>query len=100
MKIFFISAFLGFLLISNSYSKEIIDCSKFTKLSKKYLECKSKNLRSTLDVGQEKAKKKIKLKVSNLDSSEVKKKFNKSKLKKALLKIKNSKTGSDLFNKE
>ena len=100
MKIFFISTILGFLLLSNSYSKEIIDCNKFSKLSKKYLECKSKNLKSTLNEGQEKAKKKIKLKVSNLDSSKVKKKFDKSKLKKALLKIKNSKTGSDLFNKE
>ena len=46
------------------------------------------------------SKQKIKSKVSKLESGEVKKKFDKSKLKKALLKIKNSKTGADLFKKE
>ena len=100
MKIFFISTFLTFLLLTSSFSDEVIDCNKFAKLSKKYLECKSKNLRSTLNESQDKAKKKIKSKVSKLESGEVKKKFDKSKLKKTLLKIKNSKTGADLFKKE
>ena len=100
MKIFIISAFLGFLLIAPTFSDEIIDCNEFSKLSKKYLECKSKNLRSSLNENQDKAKKKIKSKINKLESGEIKKKFDKSKLKKVLVKIKNSKTGSDLFKKE
>jgi len=109
-KLFFIASLLLF-TISISHSEEILDCDEFEKTSAKFLECKAKKLKSSLNKQTGKIKSKLNKKqkiakeniesnVKNIDSSEIKKKFDGSKLKKALLKIKNSKTGSDLLNKE
>ena len=49
---------LSLFVISNSYSAEIIDCSKETSLLKK-LNCKTKNLKSTLNEKQAETKEKI-----------------------------------------
>ena len=83
------------LVSTYSHSEEVVDCNKFEKIKTK-LDCKAKNLKTKLNENQSKAKKKV----SSLDNSETGKKFKKSKLGKALLKFKNSKTGSDLFEKE
>jgi len=41
------------LLTSNSYSYEIIDCSKYKKLSNEYLVCKANNIKTkTLSTGE------------------------------------------------
>ena len=80
------------LISSYSYSEEVVDCNKFEKIKAK-LDCKAKNLKTKLNESQSKAKKKV----SNLNESETGKKFKKSKFGKALLKFKNSKTGSDFF---
>ena len=68
-------------------SDEIIDCNQFDKLSAKYVECKAKNLKVTLNENQKKIK------------SNVEKKIKKSKFKETLAKFKNSKTGSDFLKK-
>ena len=83
-----------FIILISSYSnsEEIVDCNKFEKIKAK-LDCKAKNLKTKLNENQSKAKEKV----SNLDNSETGKKFKKSKLGKALLKFKNSKTGSDFL---
>jgi len=50
---------LIFLLSTNfSYSNENIDCSIFSKLSKEYIICKSKNLNSNLNKNVNKIKSK------------------------------------------
>ena len=95
----FIITFSLFIL-NNLYSEEVIDCNQFDKLSAKFLECKAQNLKSDLNKSQAKAKENIKSKIKTLDSSKAKKKFDKSKLKKILVKIKNSKTGSKILKKE
>ena len=69
------------------FSDEIIDCSKFDKISTKYVECKAKNLKKTLNENQKKIK------------SDTEKKIKKSGIKEKLIKFKNSKTGSDFLKK-
>tara|TARA_Y100000590_G_scaffold84203_1_gene94094 strand:+ start:369 stop:668 length:300 start_codon:yes stop_codon:yes gene_type:complete len=97
-KLFFIIMFSLF-LINNSYPdshlEEIIDCTQFEKLKDK-LDCKAKNLRTTLNKGQSKVKEKI----ENPGETEAGKKFKNSKLGKALKKFKDAKTGADLMNSE
>ena len=100
--IFFI--LLGYLcILPHSFSSEIIDCNQFDKLSAKYVECKTKNLKTTLNENQSKAKKKIAVSKesikSQIDQSETKKKFDSSKFKERLIKFKNSKTMSEFINK-
>jgi len=78
--------FMFFLSFSSYlFSDELIDCSQFDKISAKYLECKAKNLKITLNENQKKIK------------SDAEKKIKKSGIKEKLLKFKNSKTGSDFL---
>ena len=58
---------LSLFVISNSYSAEIIDCSKETNLLKK-LNCKAKNLKSTLNEKQTATKEKISKTAKDLKS--------------------------------
>ena len=88
----FISYF-GFL--SYSFSEDLIDCNQFDKISAKYIECKAKNLKSNLNKKQSE----MKSKVENVGETETGKSFKKSKFGQKLLKLKNSKTGSDFLKK-
>ncbi len=66
MKILFF-IILSLFISSNSYSAEIIDCSKETNLLKK-LNCKTKNLKSTLNEKQAETKEKISKTAKDLKS--------------------------------
>ena len=66
MKILFF-IILSLFISSNSYSSEIIDCSKETSFIKK-LNCKAKNLRSKLNKKQSETKEKISKTAKNLKS--------------------------------
>jgi len=70
-----------------------IDCSQFEKISAKFLECKtinlkgkSKELKLKVTIGAKELKEKI-----NTNAKNGKRKFNKSFLKEKLIKFKNSK---------
>ena len=80
MKILFF-IILSLFISSNSYSVEIIDCSKETNFFKK-LNCKAKNLKSILNENQSKTKEKISESAKNMKSN-----INKSEPKKKLDKI-------------
>ena len=83
---FIIFLFIIFFSYSSSlFSDEIIDCNQFDKISAKYVECKAKNLRNSLNESQKKVK-------SNLSTNK-----DVSLIKKKLLKLKNSKTLSDFI---
>ena len=58
---------LSLFITSPSYSAEIIDCSKETSLLKK-LNCKTKNLKSTLNEKQAETKEKISKTAKDLKS--------------------------------
>ena len=66
MKILFF-IILSLFISSNSYSVEIIDCSKETNFLKK-LNCKTKNLKSKLNEKQSNTKENISKKVKDLKS--------------------------------
>ena len=74
-----ITSLFSIVIISNSYSNEI-DCSKFEKLSAKFIECNAKKLKEKI----------------NEDIEDTKKNINENELTKKLKKFKNSKTLSDL----
>ena len=74
-----ITSLFSIVIISNSYSNEI-DCSKFEKLSAKFIECNAKKLKEKI----------------NEDIKDTKKNINENELTKKLKKFKNSKTLSDL----
>tara|TARA_B000000475_G_scaffold59752_1_gene47303 strand:- start:957 stop:1217 length:261 start_codon:yes stop_codon:yes gene_type:complete len=74
-----ITFLFSIVIISNSYSNEI-DCSKFEKLSAKFIECNAKKLKEKI----------------NEDIEDTKKNINENELTKKLKKFKNSKTLSDL----
>ena len=74
-----ITFLFSIVIISNSYSNEI-DCSKFEKLSAKFIECNAKKLKENI----------------NEDIEDTKKNINENELTKKLKKFKNSKTLSDL----
>ena len=83
---FIIFVFIFFFSFSSYLlSAEIIDCSQFDKISAKYIECKAKKLKATLNESQKKIK------------SDTEKKVKKSGIKEKLVKFKNSKTGSDFL---
>ena len=73
-----ITFLFSIVIISNSYSNEI-DCSKFEKLSAKFIECNAKKLKEKI----------------NEDIKDTKKNINENELTKKLKKFKNSKTLSD-----
>jgi len=81
-KIIFTILITSILSISNTEA-ENIDCTQFKKISAKYLECTTKNLK----VNSKELKQKITTKTKNS-----KKKFKKSTLNAKLLKFKNSKS--------
>ena len=99
MKNLFFVIIFSLFIINNAYTdshlEEIIDCTQFKKLKDK-LDCEAKNLKTTLNKGQIK----IKEKIENPGETTTGKKFNNTKLGKALKKFKNSKTGADLINSE
>ncbi len=64
MKILFF-IILSFFLFTNSYSIEILDCSKETSYIKK-LNCKAKNLKAKLNEKQAETKEKISNKAKEL----------------------------------
>ena len=78
-----------------------IDCTQFDKVSAKYLECSAKNLKEKSGV----LKLKVTLETEELkekiakNATDSKKKFNKSYLKKKLVKFKNSKTLTQFMEK-
>ena len=74
-----ITFLFSIVIISNSHSNEI-DCSKFEKLSAKFIECNAKKLKEKI----------------NEDIKDTKKNINENELTKKLKKFKNSKTLSDL----
>ena len=68
------------LLTINVHSEEIIDCSKYNKLSKLYIECKAKNIKKkTLSLGKNIVK--DTKDYQKKEWSEEKKKLNKAKEK-------------------
>ena len=91
--IFLFISYLSF--FSYSFSENLIDCSQFDKISAKYIECKAKNLKSNLNKKQSEMKSKVK----NVGETETGKNFKESTLGQKLLKLKNSKTGSDFLKK-
>ena len=66
MKILFFTI-LSLFILNNSYSAEIIDCSKQTNFFKKF-NCMQKNLKSKLNEKQSNAKKNISKKAKELKS--------------------------------
>ena len=88
-------------LITANVIAEKIDCTQFDKVSAKYLECPTKNLKEKSSelklkatVGAEELKEKI---TTNAKSG--KKKFDKLNLKKKLVKFKNSKSLIEFMEK-
>ena len=80
-KIIFIVLISSILSIANTQAE--IDCNQFNNLSKKFLDCKAKNLK----------KKTIGFKNKMIENAnESKEKIDKSSLKEKLVKFKNSKT--------
>ena len=99
-KIIFTTLITSVLIMSNAVAEKI-DCTQFDKVSAKYIECSAKNLKEKssklklkVTVGAEELKKKI---VTNTKDS--KKKFDKSSLKKKLVKFKNSKSLTEFLEK-
>ena len=66
MKILFL-IILSLFILNNSYSAEIIDCSKQTNFLKKF-NCMQKNLKSKLNEKQSETKEKISKAAKNLKS--------------------------------
>ena len=96
--LFFVIIFSLFIINNantDSHSEKIIDCTQFEKIKDK-VDCKAKNLKTTLNKSQTKVKEKI----ENPGKTTAGGKFKNSKLGKALKKFKNAKTGADLMNSE
>ena len=81
------------MLSQNSLAEEQ-DCNQYDKLSKEYAKCNSLLLKNkTLEIKENTSKKSIIIKDGTTKKiNDIKDKFNKSNLKKKLLKFKNSKT--------
>ena len=82
------------ILSPTNIKAEKIDCTRYEKISSKYLECAAKNLKEKSEifrlkatVGTEVLKEKI-----TKNAAESKRKFNTSNLKEKLIKFKKSKT--------
>ena len=101
MKKIISTALITWALITTNAIAEKIDCTKFDKVSAKYLECSAKNLKEKSSelklkatVGVEELKEKI---TTNAKYSKTK--FNKLNLKEKLVKFKNSKTLTKFMEK-
>ena len=99
-KIIFITLITSVLIMSNAMAEKI-DCTQFDKVSAKYIECSTKNLKEKSSelklkviVGAEEFKEKI---TTNAKNSKTK--FNKSSLKEKLVKFKNSKSLTEFMEK-
>ena len=99
-KIIFTTLITSVLIMSNAMAKKI-DCTQFGKVSAKYIECSTKNLKEKSSelklkatVGAEGLKEKI---ITNAKSG--KKKFDKLNLKEKLVKFKNSKSLTEFMEK-
>ena len=99
-KIIFTTLITSVLIMSNAMAKKI-DCTQFGKVSAKYIECSTKNLKEKSSelklkviVGAEEFKEKI---TTNAKNSKTK--FNKSSLKEKLVKFKNSKSLTEFMEK-
>ena len=82
-------------LTNITHSDEIVDCNKFDKLSKKYIECNAENLKNKTKEKTNILKDKTKNK-----TKEIKDKIDLNNTKKNINKFKKSKTLSDLFKKK
>ena len=82
------------ILISNNIFAEEKNCNQYDKLSKEYAKCNSLLLKNkTLDIKENTSKKTLIIKNDITNKiKDAKNKFNKSDLKKKLLKFKNSKS--------
>jgi len=101
MKKMIFTTLISCILITTNAIAEKIDCTKFDKVSVKYLECSANNLKEKSSelklkatVGAEELKEKI---TTNAKNS--KKKFNKLNLKEKLVKFKNSKSLTEFMEK-
>ena len=101
MKKTIFATLISWTLITANVMAEKIDCTQFDKVSVKYLECSANNLKEKSSelklkatVGAEGLKEKI---TTNAKSG--KKKFDKSSLKKKLVKFKNSKSLTEFMGK-
>ena len=101
MKKIIFTTLITSVLIMNNAIAEKIDCSQFDKVSAKYLECstinlkeKSSELKLKATIGAEELKEKI---TTNAKNGKIK--FNKSSLKDKLVKFKNSKSLTEFMEK-
>ncbi|MDB9956632.1 hypothetical protein OAD48_01075 [Candidatus Pelagibacter sp.] len=99
-KIIFTTLITWMLIIANAIAEKI-DCTQFEKVSAKYIECSTKNLKEKsselklkVTVGAEELKEKI---TTNAKSG--KNKFDKLNLKEKLVKFENSKTLTEFMEK-
>ena len=89
------------MLVTTNALTDKIDCTQFDKVSAKYIECSTKNLKEKSSelklkatVGVEDLKEKI-----STNAKSGKKKFGKSSLKEKLVKFKNSKSLTEFLEK-
>ena len=99
-KIIFTILFISISTITNVLANEM-DCAQFEKITAKYLECKTRNLKIQskelkLKIIAEAEELKEKITMNTEDS---KKKFNKFALKEKLIKFKKSKTLTEFMEK-
>ena len=101
MKKIVFTVLITWMLFTTNALTDKIDCTQFDKVSAKYIECSTKNLKEKSSelklkatIGAEGLKKKITTHAKNS-----KKKFNKSSLKEKLAKFKNSKTLTEFMEK-
>ncbi|MDA7807677.1 hypothetical protein N8947_01305 [Candidatus Pelagibacter sp.] len=99
-KIIFTTLITWMLIIANAIAEKI-DCTQFEKVSAKYIECSTKNLKEKSSelklkatVGAEELKEKI-----TTNAKIGKNKFDKLNLKEKLVKFKNSKTLTEFMEK-
>ena len=99
-RIIFTTLITWVLIMANALAKKI-DCTQFNKVSAKYLECSTKNIKEKSSelklkviVGAKEFKEKITTSVKNSKT-----KFNKSSLKEKLVKFKNSKSLTEFMEK-
>ena len=101
MKKIIFTVLITSVLITSNVMAEKIDCTQFDKVSAKYIECSTKNLKEKSSelklkakVGAEELKEKI---TTNAKSG--KKKFDKLNLKEKLVKFRNSKSLTEFMDK-
>ena len=101
MKRIIFTTLITWMLITVNAIAEKIDCTRFDKVSAKYLECSARNIKEKSSelklkviVGAEVFKEKITTHAKNSKT-----KFNKSSLKEKLVKFKNSKSLTEFMEK-